>query len=257
MEQVRIQKLLAEAGVASRRAIEEMIIAGRITVNGELVLRLPCFVDPDADDIRVDGKTVGGVAAGRQGPRTYFLLNKPRGVVCTQRDPLNRPRASDLVPNLGQRVYCVGGLDDDATGLVILTNDGELTRHLTDPRLGLEMSYVLEVDGRPDEDDIIRLKAGIFLDGKRTRRMRLKILHASPVRSTLEINTSEGRNHVLRRIFHTLGHKIRRIKRTEIGPIDDRGIKIGHFRPLLPGEVRRLSRVGKEPPAQRRPSTRE
>ncbi|MFB3890513.1 MAG: pseudouridine synthase [Phycisphaerae bacterium] len=247
MEKVRIQKVLAEAGVASRRAAEDMIVDGRVTVNGRLVTLLPCFVQPEQDDIRVDGRPI------RRRPRqhVYFLLNKPHGVVCTMRDPQGRPRAVDLVPAVGERVYCVGGLDDEATGLVILTSDGQLTRHLTDPRLGLEMTYVVECDGRPDERAIILLKSGVILDGRRTRRCHVKVLHSGHERSMLEVRTAEGKNQVLRRIFHRIGHKVRRLKRAAIGPVSERGLKIGHYRPLSHHEVQSLWRAGQEPHPQR------
>jgi pseudouridine synthase len=172
--------------------------------------------------------------------RVHFLLNKPKGVVCTLRDPRGRPLASELVPTMGGRVFCVGGLDDEATGVVILTNDGELTSQLTDPRLGLEMTYVIEVDGCPDDNDMNELKRGMFIEGRRRASMRLKVLQHSIQRSVLEIRTSEGRNQVLRSLFARLKHKIRRMKRTAMGPIAERGIKIGHFRPLWPREVEQL-----------------
>jgi len=227
--------------VTSRRAAEEMIIAGRVAVNGKVVNALPCFIDPESDEISVDGQSV----KGRQRQRAYFLLNKPRGAVCTMRDPQNRPRAVDMVPSINDRVYCVGGLDDEATGLVIVTNDGQLTKHLTDPRLGLEMTYVIECDGKPNEQAVITLKSGVFIDGRRTPRSSLKFLRAGG-HSLIEMHTSEGRNAVLRRVFHRVGHKIRRLKRTAIVPIGERGLKIGHYRPLSPQEVRRLQNLGKD-----------
>ena len=236
MEKIRIQKLLSDAGVASRRAVEEMIVEGRITVNGELVNSLPCFVDGDEDEICVDDVPV----RKRPQQRVYFLLNKPRGVVCTQKDPEGRPIAMDLVPSMKDRVYCVGGLDADSSGLVLLTNDGELTRRLTDPRSPVEMTYIVEVDGLPDESSMLAIKKGIFLDGRRTQGMHLKLLERSSQRSHLEIRVVEGKNRIIRRVFHHLGHKIRRMKRTAIGPVSERGLKIGHFRPLMPREVEHL-----------------
>lgn len=246
MENVRIQKLLAEYGVASRRAIEEMVIEGRITVNGQLVNELPFFVDPEIDEIRVDGQLV----RRQQQSSVYFLLNKPQGVVCTQSDPKGRPLAHQLVPSIAGRVYSVGGLDDEATGVVLLTNDGELTRRLTSPRLGLEMTYVLEIDGRPSETTVNELKRGSYVEGRRRSGMRLKILEGSAQRTTLEITTSESRNSILRMTFKRLGHRIRRMKRTGMGPITDWGLKIGRFRPLTPRELRELYEL-KAPPARR------
>lgn len=236
MAKVRIQKLLAESGLASRRAIEEMVLEGKITVNGKLVKELPFFVDPETDNICVNDRPI----RRRKVQLAYFLLNKPRGAVCTPTDPLGRPCAIAMVPDIAGRVYCVGGLDAQSSGLVILTNDGEFTRTLTDPRRPVEMTYVIEVDGRPDEQSLDQLKHGIYLDGRRRPGVRLKFLHAGRERSMLEIRTGEGRNEVLRRMMHNLRHKVRRLKRTAIGPVLDRGLKIGHFRILFPAEVRQL-----------------
>ncbi len=240
MEKVRIQKALAEAGIASRRAIEEMIVEGRISVNGELVNELPFFIDPEHDEVRVDGKPISRRPAGH----VYFLLNKPKGVVCTQADPQHRPLAWQLVPDIAGRVYCVGGLDADSTGLVLLTNDGPLNKELTDPRKGVEMSYIVDADGLPDPDDFLRLRQGIFLEGNRTPPIRARIVRRGREQTSLELHTFIGRNQLIRRIFHNLGHKVRKMKRDSFGPIDERGLKIGHFRMLLPRELR-LLREGK------------
>ena len=244
MDKVRIQKYLAEAGVASRRAIEQMILDGQITVNGRLVIELPCFVEPETDDIRVDGGVVGKQAAG--GKKVYFLLNKPKGVVCTQRDPAGRLRAVDLVPAVGKRVYCVGRLDEESTGLIILTNDGELTQYLTHPSFEVVKTYVVEVDGRLTGEDVVKLKKGTYVDGKRTQGAMVKILRRGPARSQLEIKLTEGRNREIRRVLARLGHKVRKLKRVAIGPVTDRGVKIGHYRPLSQTEVRRLRKCGKK-----------
>jgi len=242
MPAIRIQKALSAAGVASRRAIEEMIRAGRISVNGRTVTRLPCFVDLASDDVRLDGRAVGAPP----GRGVYFLLNKPRGVVCTQRDPAGRTRAADLVPRAAGRVYCVGRLDADSTGLIILTNDGELTEYLTHPRYGVIKTYVVEVAGRLSPDEIARLKGRTHLDGKRTQGAWVKVLRRGPTRSLLEIRLREGRNREIRRILARLGHNVRRLKRVAIGPVTDRGLKIGNFRALRPGEVARLRRCARK-----------
>lgn len=244
MEKVRIQKVLSDSGVASRRNVEEMIVEGRVTVNGELVNELPCFVDPEADEIRVDGALV----RKRPHNRVCFLLNKPRGVVCTQRDPKGRPLATQLVPDISGRVYCIGGLDDEASGLVLLTNDGELTKHLTDPRTGVEMDYVVEVDGQPDEDDFVAIRNGVFIEGLRTKKMKVRVLNRGQ-RTALELRTTEGRNQMLRRVFQRLGHKLRRLKRTALGPLREHGLKTGNFRMLMPREIEQLRRLQPATPA--------
>ncbi|MDY6914157.1 MAG: pseudouridine synthase [Planctomycetota bacterium] len=243
MKKVRIQKVLSAAGLASRRAAEQMVLDGRVTVNGELVTDLPCLVDVENDDIFTDGRPV----RKRPAQRVYFLLNKPRGVVCTQHDPEGRPKAVDLVPGVkNRRVYCVGRLDADSTGLIILTNDGELTQYLTHPRYGVVKTYVAQVDGQPGEKEIARLKSGVHLDGRRTQPAGVKVLRRGAKQSLLGIRLAEGRNREIRRILARLGHKVRRLKRTAIGPITDRGLKVGNFRMLRPAEVARLRRSGRE-----------
>jgi 23S rRNA pseudouridine2605 synthase len=236
----RIQKVLANAGVASRRAIEEMILEGRITVNGNLVVALPCFVDITKDDIRVDGRRI----ARKTPQKMYYLLNKPRGVVCTQRDPQGRRRAVELVPPEG-RVYCVGRLDVDSTGLVLLTNDGELTQHLTHPKYEVDRTYIVEVDGTLEEEVYTSLRNGVYLDGRKTRGAKVKVITANNRETILEVRVAEGPNREIRRILARLGHKVRRLKRTAIGPISDKGLKIGHYRELAPNEVSLLRRTGK------------
>jgi len=242
MSKLRIQKFLSEAGVASRRQVETMILDGRITVNGKLVGDLPCFVDAEVDEIRVDGRRVRKPMERR----VYYLLNKPRGVVCTQRDPQGRPRAVDLIPRTSQRVYCVGRLDADSTGLLVLTNDGHLTQLLTHPSHGVAKTYVVEIDGRLEDDEFGRLKAGMWLGPKRTRGARVKVLRRGPKRSLLEITLTEGRNREIRRMLARLGHKVRRLKRTAIGPITDRGLKIGNWRPMKGREVAMLKRTASQ-----------
>jgi len=249
MAKTRIQKVLADAGVASRRAVEEMILQGRITVNGQLVAKLPCFVDLASDDVRVDSARV----RAPRGRKVYYLLNKPKGVVCTQRDPQGRPRAADFIGRGGERVYCVGRLDVDSTGLVILTNDGELTQRLTHPSFGVAKTYVVEIDGRLTGEEMAKLKAGVYLDSKRTRGAMVKVLRSSPKRSLLQIRLTEGRNREIRRALARLGHKVRKLKRVAIGPVTDRGLKVGNFRKLLSGEVRRLRQAPKQP-TRRRPA---
>ena len=237
----RIQKVLAGFGLASRRAVEEMVAEGRISVNGKKIGRLPCFVDPETDEVRLDGQTLR-IGLDRQ--KVYYLLNKPRGVVCTQQDPSGRPRAVDLVPQPAGRVYCVGRLDMESTGLIILTNDGSLTEYLTHPRYGVMKSYVVEVDGRVTGEQIETLRKGVYIDGKRTRPMRIKILRRRMKTTSLEIGLTEGRNREIRRMLARLGNKVTRLKRTAIGPLTDRGVKIGGYRTLAAREVARLRTCG-------------
>ncbi len=242
---IRIQKVLAEAGIASRRASEEMVQEGRVRVNGQVVTELPIFVDPFEDEISVDGRKLKNAAAGEK--KVYFLVNKPRGVVCTQKDELSRPRAVDLLPASTPRVHCVGRLDVDSTGLLLLTNDGELTNYLTHPSHEVEKTYVVEIEGKLDEEAVRRLKRGIYLDGKRTGGAALKVLRKGRNQSLLEIRLREGRNREIRRILARLGHKVRKLKRTAIGPVTSRGLKAGSFRPLGVKEVQALRNAGRDP----------
>lgn len=240
MAKTRIQKVLSEAGVASRREAEEMLTQGRVTVNGERMTDLPCFVE-ESDDIRVDGQSV----RRRPRARTYILLNKPRGVVCTQRDDPrhSRPRAVDLVGRAGGGVHCVGRLDMDSTGLIVLTDDGDLTNRLTHPRFGVAKTYVVRVAGRIAAEDLAALQKGMHLDGRRARA-QTKVIRRGHQESLLEIRLHEGRNRQIRRMLARLGHKVLRVHRRAIGPITDRGVKIGKFRRLAAAEVDALRKAG-------------
>ena len=239
----RIQKVLAHAGVSSRRAIEAMILEGRVEGNGELVTKLPCFVDTGNDDVRVDGRSIRLGAGGQA--RRYFLVNKPRGVVCTQRDPDGRPRAIDLLPPTRERLYCVGRLDVEDTGLVILTNDGDLTQRLTHPSHEVVKTYVAEVAGSIAQDAIDKIKNGVRIEGMRTNVAGVKVMSRGPAQSIIEIRLAEGRNREVRRILAKIGHKVRRVRRTAIGPVTDKGLKIGGFRALTKDEVALLRRIGR------------
>jgi len=245
MPKVRIQKLLSAAGVASRRAAEQLILDGRVEVNGKLVADLPFFVD-DGDEVRVDGRPVR-----RRRQSVHFLLNKPRGVVCTQSDPQGRPRAIDLLPPGQGRLYTVGRLDVDSTGVILLTDDGPLTQYLTHPRYGVPKTYVVEIDGLLAAEQIDQLKHGVYLDGRRTGGAAVKVLGRGGGWSALEITLTEGRNREIRRVLAGFGHKVRRLKRVAIGPVTDRGLKIGHFRRLTDREVAQLRRAGRVMQQQR------
>jgi 23S rRNA pseudouridine2605 synthase len=215
-----------------------------VSVNGQPVTSLPVFVDPETDKIFIDGKAV----RRRSQQAVYFLLNKPRGVLCTADDPQGRKKAVDLVPEIpGVRMYCVGRLDIDTTGLLILTNDGELTEYLTHARYGVPTMYSVEIMGQLSAEGIDAFKHGVYLDGKRTGGGGLKVLSKTPDRSVLEVTISEGRNKEIERILLKLGVKVRRIGRTAIGPITDRGLKVGASRELTAAEVKKLFKAGTTP----------
>ncbi len=239
---VRLQKYLSEVGLASRRGAEEMVLEGRIAVNGKAVESLPCFIDPTKDDVFVDGRRI----RRRNREKVYLLASKPKGVLCTSSDPEGRKCLIDMLGDLPARVYCVGRLDIDSTGIILLTNDGALTQHLTHPSHEVPKTYSVTVEGRVDYNDLEKLRSGVYLDGQRTRGVKeTKILRRSLTSTALEMTLTEGRNREIRRVLLRLGHKVRRLKRIAIGPITDRGLKIGHVRPLTDREVDWLRKTGR------------
>jgi 23S rRNA pseudouridine2605 synthase len=225
----RLQKVLARVGLGSRRASEELVAAGRVTVNGEVAV-LGRRVDPDRDHIEVDGVPVS-VRAGL----VHYLLNKPSGVVSTADDPQGRATVLGLVP-ADPRVHTVGRLDLDTEGLLVLTNDGDLTFRLTHPRFGVEKEYLVEVDGHPRPADLRALREGVDLDDGRTAPARVALVGPSALRITIH----EGRNRQVRRMCATVGHPVRRLIRTRFGPLADRSLAPGSWRPLTSEEVRAL-----------------
>ncbi len=228
----RLQKVLAQAGIGSRRHCEELIEDGVVTVNGQ-VATLGDKVDAATDRIEVDG-----VPIGTRPGLVYFLLNKPAGVVTSAGDPHGRRSVTDLVP-VEPRVFPVGRLDQDTEGLLVLTNDGELTHRLTHPSFGVEKEYVAEVEGRPSRGALRRLREGVELDDGMTAPAKATLVEANVVRITIH----EGRNRQVRRMFETVGHPVVRLVRTRIGPITDRQLAPGEWRPLTTGEVRALERA--------------
>ena len=225
----RLQKVLARVGVGSRRTCEDLIAAGRITVDGVVAI-LGRRVDPETALIEVDGAPIG-VRPGL----VHYLLNKPTGVVTTADDPQGRPTVVGLVPD-EPRVFPVGRLDADTEGLLLLTNDGELTHRLTHPSFGVEKEYVAEVQGVPTRAVLRRLREGIDLEDGPTAPARVALLDASLVRLTIH----EGRNRQVRRMCEAVGHPVLRLVRTRIGPIADRSLAPGEWRPLTGDEIRAL-----------------
>ena len=215
----RLQKVLAQAGLGSRRTCEDLIAAGRVTVNGE-VATLGTRADPEADDIEVDGARIGV----RQG-LAHYLLNKPAGVVTTASDPQGRPTVVALVP-ADPRVYPVGRLDADTEGLLLLTNDGELAHRLTHPSFGVDKEYLAEVTGTPSRGALRRLREGVELDDGPTAPARVSLVGDH----TLRITIHEGRNRQVRRMCEAVGHPVRRLVRVRIGPLADRRLPPGEWR---------------------------
>ncbi|MDP9175426.1 MAG: pseudouridine synthase [Planctomycetota bacterium] len=255
----RIQKLLANAGVASRRNIEEMIRQGRIAVNGKVMTELPVLVDPEKDRLRIDDEPINLVNQ-RTGPRMYFLLNKPKDVYSTNVAQGEQLRAIDLLPpNLPGRIYPVGRLDAESKGLLLLTNDGDLTNQLTHPRFGVPKTYRALVDGYVEGSTIQSLEKGIWIadphtGGFKTGRSHLKIVRRSREMTTLEITIRENRNRQIRQMLARAGHKVRDLTRTKIGPLTLDGLPIGAVRTLTTREVRELRNLCKsEQPSEEKP----
>jgi 23S rRNA pseudouridine2605 synthase len=236
---VRLQKILSAAGIASRRAAEKLMVEGRVSVNGATVLDLGAKADPDRDDIRVDGSRV----KGRERPR-YLLLNKPRGFVTTRSDPERRPTVLTLLKAVREYVYPVGRLDFDTEGLLILTNDGDLAKHLTHPSHEVERVYEARVFGVPDTRALDRLARGVMIDGQRTAAGKVRLLTVVPDarrdHAIIEIVIHEGRNRQVRRMFEAVGHRVLGLRRTRIGPIIDPRLPPGGYRDLSPRELTAL-----------------
>src|SRR5438132_5934134 len=209
----RLNKLLAHAGVGSRRRCDALIRSGRVAVDGRPVHDLGTKIDPDAHELTVDGHPVG-----LERP-VYWLVNKPRGVVCTNHDPAGRTRAIDLVPHVEQRVYTVGRLDEMSEGLLLLTNDGDLAHKLMHPRFGIEKTYLAQVAGKPGREDMEQLLKGVWLSDGHVRARRVKRLKSQGDSTWLQITLSEGKNREIRRMLARLNHKVLRLRRVAVGPI--------------------------------------
>src|SRR5437867_9075470 len=250
---VRLQKILSTAGVASRRAAEKLIVEGRVSVNGQTVRELGSKADPQTDDIRVDDRRIKGAQ-----PLRYFLLNKPAGYVTTRWDPERRPTVLDLLKGVREYVYPVGRLDYDTEGLLLLTNDGDLTAKLTHPRHQVERTYEARVAGMPDTDALERLRKGIPLDGHRTLPADVTLVNRGrrDGNGMLLLTIREGRNRQVRRMCEAVGHPVTALRRVRIGPLEDRSLKPGQWRDLTDAEIRRLATAVSTPTSRSRVTSR-
>lgn len=228
-EGVRLQKVLAAAGIASRRASEELILDGRVEVNGSIVMELGTRVDPEKDTIRVDGSRI---PAARH--HVYLVLNKPRGVVSTMDDPEGRRTLSDFVPPRTSRLFHVGRLDTNTEGLIVLTNDGEFAHRMAHPSYEVKKTYLAEVAGVIDPKTVKRIERGLKLDDGPVKPDRVKVVSTTESKSLVQITLHEGRNRIVRRMMEAVGHPVDRLSRIGIGPI-----RLGQ---LAPGESRELTR---------------
>lgn len=257
---IRLQRFLADCGVASRRECEEMILSGRVLVNGKARTEMPVMIDPEKDIITFDGQTVddargaGDEIGLREQSKVYYLLNKPKGILVTNYDPSDRKTVGELMAGVAERVFPVGRLDMDSRGALIMTNDGELANLLTHPRYGVEKTYVVEVDGRIGPSDIEKIKAGMWLGpergtghGIRTERFKVKVIGRERGRTIMEIKISEGKNREVRRVMARIGHPVRDLNRVAIGDkITIRGLEVGAYRPLTEAEVKWLYKVSSQ-----------
>jgi 23S rRNA pseudouridine2605 synthase len=233
----RLQKVLAAAGVASRRECEQLILEGRVEVNRQVVTELGTRVDPQTQEIRVDGETL-------HRPRlVYFAVNKPTGVVSTARDPAGRPRVTDLMPPNTPRVFCVGRLDIASEGLILVTNDGELANGLTHPRHGVEKIYHVKVAGHVENEILSQLHRGMHLAEGFAHVKHVRVKNRKKRSTVLEMVLDEGRNREVRRLLARVGHKVQQLRRIAVGPVRLADLPTGAVRPLTAKEIHELEKA--------------
>lgn len=244
---MRLQKILAQAGLASRRQGEEWIQAGRISVNGKVVISLGMQADPVVDRIAVDGKAIN-----RLEPKVYYLLNKPTGYVSTCEDELGRRTVLDLLKPIKFRLFPVGRLDWDTEGVLLLTNDGELAQRLLHPRFHIRRTYLAKVEGLPTLETLRRMVRQEEIPNHHGSRPSVRISKVGERHAWLEIRLWEGRNHQVRRMCEAVGHPVKRLRRVQFAGLDTAGLSPGHYRPLAPSEVQALKRLtGLDQPTKR------
>ena len=235
--QERLQKIISGAGITSRRKAEELIVQGRVSVNGHTIRELGSKADPDRDKIRVDGKPLPRVVG-----RTVILLNKPVGFVSTLKDPQGRPTVVSLLRGVKERVYPVGRLDYHSSGVMLLTNEGDLANFLLSRKSKIPRTYHVKLEGQPTPEDVARLERGIVLDGRRTAPCKIR-LHTEREKPWYEITLVEGRYHQVRRMFERAGQRVVKLKRVRFGFLSDHGLAPGKFRYLNPSEIERLKNL--------------
>jgi len=231
---VRLQKFLAEAGVASRRASEEIITAGRVTLNGKVVQELGTKVDPDHDRVQVDGRPI------RVKRKVYLALNKPRGLVCSRNDEQGRPTIFDLLPKEWSHLHSVGRLDFNSEGLIFLTNDGDFSLHLTHPRYGVRKRYVAMVDGSVDAEMLRLFMRGVVYEGEKFKAEKARLVAGGQSKSVVELELAEGKYREVRRLFESQGRTVKKLQRIQIGKIKLGELPPGKWRTLTDGEIKSL-----------------
>jgi len=235
---IRLNKFLAQRGVASRRHADDLIADGRVSVNGVVVEDLGTKIEETTDRVIVDGKAVRG-----RGGSVYLMLNKPAGYLVTLDDPFERRTIRDLVPDLLDGVYPVGRLDKESEGLLILTNDGELAYRLTHPRFEVSKRYVVRVRGEMDDPAVARVRAGVFVDGRRTAPAKVEVFERSARGTVLQVEIHEGRKREVRKMLDAVGHPVLTLKRVMFAGLSLSHLPAGHRRPLTNAEITRLKKA--------------
>jgi pseudouridine synthase len=235
---IRLNKFLSQAGAASRREADRLIAEGRVAVNGEVVAELGQKIDDEKDTVELDGKRIIGGSKP-----VYILLYKPAGYIVSLKDPQKRPTVLDLLPPLKTRVFPVGRLDFESEGLLLLTNDGETANRLIHPRYKIRKEYVIQVQGRPDEKSLQKLRRGIPLDGRRTAPARVSSLVLGRKKSILKIEIHEGRKREIRRMLQAVGYQVLGLKRIRFAGLSLESLRPGEWRYLHPSEVGRIKKM--------------
>ena len=245
----RLHKLLAHAGFGSRRSCEDLIVAGRVSVDGVIVRTLGVSVDLATQVVRCDGEVI------RTEPKVYFLLHKPRGYVCTSDDPMHRPKVIDLFHGVYQRIYTVGRLDGDSDGLIVVTNDGELTNLLTHPRYGVAKTYRVVVNGYVSGEQMEKIQKGVWLAEGRTSQLKVRVHKRSRDMTVMDVTLREGMNREVRRIFARIGHKVRSLTRIRIGGLVLGDLHAGSYRAITREQILTMMQAPepREKPKRERP----
>ncbi len=233
--EVRLQKYLADAGIASRRKAEELILQGRVEVNGKTVRELGTKIDDKKDTVSFNGKEIK-----TDQKLVYIMLYKPEGYVTTVKDQFDRPTVMDLIKNVEERVFPIGRLDYDTSGLLLLTNDGKLTFKLTHPKHEVEKTYLAKVYGVPDQNDMNQLRRGVMIDGKKTEPAKARLVSTSDKYANVEIIIHEGKNRQVRKMFDAVRHPVSQLRREATGSLSLGNMKKGEWRYLTEKEVRYL-----------------
>ena len=230
--QTRLQKLISQANITSRRKAEELILAGRVKVNGKIVKELGSKADPEKDRVEVDGKRIEPIQ-----PRIAILLYKPDGYITSMKDPEGRPTVTQLVDSLPVRLFPVGRLDYHTEGLLIMTNNGELAQSIQHPSRVIQKVYWAKVKGIPSQTVLVKLRKGIVIEGRKTLPAKVSVLETRK-NAWLEIGIHEGRQNQIRKMLESVGHPVLKLRRVAIGPVQDTKLKPGEFRHLTPQEIR-------------------